>query len=63
MVPEISLTPQLETRVKKRFGMEVCLWHSKITKKIGKKFGINVLQEIQLLLLVLVQVYFFLLQI
>ena len=33
MVPEISLTPQLETRVKKRFGMEVCLWHSKITKK------------------------------
>ncbi len=37
MVPEISLTPQLETRVKKRFGMEVCLWHSKITKKNRKK--------------------------
>ncbi|MDC3112249.1 primosomal protein N' [Pelagibacteraceae bacterium] len=33
MVPEISLTSQLETRVKKRFGMEVFLWHSKITKK------------------------------
>ena len=37
MVPEISLTPQLETRVKKRFGMEVCLWHSKITKKNRQK--------------------------
>ena len=33
MVPEISLTPLLETRVKKRFGIEVSLWHSKITKK------------------------------
>ena len=37
MVPEISLTPQLETRVKKRFGIEVCLWHSKITKKNRQK--------------------------
>ncbi len=37
MVPEISLTPQLETRVKKRFGMEVCLWHSKITTKNRQK--------------------------
>ncbi len=33
MVPEISLTPQLETRFKKRFGINVLLWHSKISKK------------------------------
>ncbi len=37
MVPEISLTPQLEIRVKKRFGIEVCLWLSKITKKNRQK--------------------------
>ncbi len=33
MVPEISLTPQLESRFKKRFGIDVLLWHSKISKK------------------------------
>ena len=33
MVPEISLTPQLETRFKHRFGIDVLLWHSKISKK------------------------------
>ncbi len=37
MVPEISLTPQLETRFKKRFGIDVLLWHSKITKKNRQK--------------------------
>ena len=36
MVPEISLTPQLETRFKKRFGIDVLLWHSKISKKNRK---------------------------
>ena len=37
MVPEISLTPQLETRFKKRFGIDVLLWHSKISKKNRQK--------------------------
>tara|TARA_A100001011_G_scaffold133771_1_gene140993 strand:+ start:723 stop:2675 length:1953 start_codon:yes stop_codon:yes gene_type:complete len=37
MVPEISLTPQLETRFKKKFGMDVLLWHSKISKKNRQK--------------------------
>ena len=37
MVPEISLTPQLETRFKKRFGIDVFLWHSKISKKNRQK--------------------------
>ena len=33
MVPEISLTPQLETRFLKRFGFLPNIWHSKITDK------------------------------
>ncbi len=33
MVPEISLTPQLETRFINRFGIKVDIWHSKISKK------------------------------
>ncbi len=37
MVPEISLTPQLETRFNKRFGIDVFLWHSKISKKNRQK--------------------------
>ena len=37
MVPEISLTPQLETRFKTRFGIDVLLWHSKISKKNRQK--------------------------
>ena len=33
MVPEISLTPQLEKRFLNRFGIEVDVWHSKISEK------------------------------
>ena len=33
MVPEISLTPQLETRFLKRFGFLPDIWHSKISEK------------------------------
>mgnify|MGYP001162197011 CR=1 FL=1 len=33
MLPEISLTPQLENRFFKRFGIEVDIWHSKISDK------------------------------
>ena len=37
MVPEISLTPQLEERFNKRFGISVDIWHSKISYKRRKE--------------------------
>ena len=37
MVPEISLTPQLENRFKERFGIEISVWHSKISPKRRKE--------------------------
>ena len=37
MVPEISLTPQLETRFIKRFGFSPDIWHSKISEKKRKE--------------------------
>ncbi len=37
MVPEISLTPQLENRFKERFGMDIDVWHSKISPKKRKE--------------------------
>jgi len=33
LMPEISLTPQMEKRLKVYFGEAVAMWHSKITKK------------------------------
>jgi len=33
LMPEISLTPQMETRLKKYFGERLVMWHSKLTKK------------------------------
>ncbi len=33
LMPEISLTPQMEKRLKGYFGSTVALWHSKLTKK------------------------------
>ncbi len=33
LMPEISLTPQMEKRLEKVFGSSVAIWHSKITKK------------------------------
>ena len=33
LMPEISLTPQMQKRLKKKFGDLVAIWHSKITKK------------------------------
>jgi primosomal protein N' (replication factor Y) len=32
LMPEISLTPQMEMRLKKYFGARVVMWHSKLTK-------------------------------
>ena len=37
MVPEISLTPQLESRFLKRFGFLPNIWHSKIAEKKRKE--------------------------
>ena len=33
LMPEISLTPQMEIRVKEQFGSLVAIWHSKVTKR------------------------------
>ncbi len=33
LMPEISLTPQMQKRLEKVFGKTIALWHSKITKK------------------------------
>ncbi len=33
LMPEISLTPQMEKRLKEVFGEHIALWHSKVTKK------------------------------
>ena len=52
MVPEISLTPQLETRFLKRFGFLPNIGNSKISKKKEKKFGTDVIWVSRLLLLV-----------
>ena len=37
LMPEISLTPQIEKRLKEHFGDLVAIWHSKITKPAKKK--------------------------
>lgn len=33
LMPEISLTPQMEKRLRSYFGERVAMWHSKLTKK------------------------------
>lgn len=37
LMPEISLTPQIESRLKAHFGHAVALWHSKVTKPRKEK--------------------------
>ena len=37
LMPEISLTPQIEKRLKEHFGELVAIWHSKVTKKSKEK--------------------------
>ena len=37
LMPEISLTPQMQTRLEKYFGTRVLMWHSKLTKKQKEK--------------------------
>ena len=38
LMPEIALTPQMEKRLRDIFGDLVCIWHSKITKKIKNEY-------------------------
>lgn len=33
LMPEISLTPQMQQRLEKAFGSSVAIWHSKVSKK------------------------------
>ncbi len=42
LMPEISLTPQIQMRLKEKFGDLVALWHSKITKKKKEKILHNI---------------------
>ena len=37
LMPEISLTPQMEIRLKEHFGEAVVMWHSKVTKPQKEK--------------------------
>jgi len=37
LMPEISLTPQMQKRLENYFGKRVALWHSKLTKKRKEK--------------------------
>jgi len=37
LMPEISLTPQMQERLEEHFGQSVVMWHSKLTKKQKEK--------------------------
>jgi len=38
LIPEISLTPQMQSRLEKYFGKRVVMWHSKLTKKQKERY-------------------------
>lgn len=44
LMPEISLTPQIEARLKKVFGQKVGIWHSKITQRKKKEMLLKLAQ-------------------
>ena len=44
LLPEISLSPQMEQRLKKVFGDSLAIWHSKIQKKTKNKIIQGLLQ-------------------
>lgn len=37
LMPEISLTPQMQTRLSEHFGLRVVMWHSRVTKAKKQK--------------------------
>ena len=41
MLPEIGLTNQFEKKFFEFFGFKAAIWHSGITKKIKKIFGVE----------------------
>jgi len=41
LMPEISLTPQMQKKLEKVFGNAIAIWHSKITAKKKKEILIN----------------------
>ena len=45
LMPEISLTPQMEKRLKVYFGDAVAMWHSKLTKKEEKHPSLEGIEE------------------
>lgn len=50
LMPEISLTPQMQKRLEKVFGDSVAIWHSKVTKKRKEQIIKGVLEgEIKLI--------------
>lgn len=44
LMPEISLTPQMQKRLEKVFGKSVAIWHSKVTKKKKEEILTGVLE-------------------
>lgn len=42
LMPEISLTPQMERRLRSIFGDLICIWHSKITRKKKNEILANI---------------------
>jgi len=41
LMPEISLTPQMQKKLEKNFGSSIAIWHSKITAKKKKEILTN----------------------
>ena len=59
LLPEIGLTGQFEKKFKEFFGFTPAVWHSGITKKRKKLFGVELQMEKLKLSLVLDHHYFY----
>ena len=45
LLPEIGLTNEFEKKFKSYFGFEVAVWHSKVSPKKRKLYGMDYQQE------------------